>query len=243
VFADFTAEALAAVAADTAATLPRHRLPGVDRLEPRRRPVRLPLVRRRPAQDPAGPADHGDPPGAFVLYYGDEIGMPDVARAAELERDPMTAGGLGGQLSRDRARTPMHWDASASGGFTPRASPGFRWATGRQQRGRPAGRPGSLLVFTRDLIRLRKAGATPDLARYEQLTLDGGLWVYRSGPLLVAANMADTPAPLPPQAGEVLLRTGDGPRAGPGPWEGLIARSGQWSSRPHIIVGDAVTGC
>jgi glycosidase len=167
-------------------------------------------------------------PGAFVLYYGDEIGMPDVAVPPELERDPMTAGGLGGQLSRDRARTPMHWDASASGGFTTAGKP---WLpVGDPAASNVAAQrddPDSLLVFTRDLIRLRKAGATPDLARYEQLTLDGGLWVYRSGPLLVAANMADTPAPLPPQAGEVLLRTGDGREPVLAPWEGLIARSGQ----------------
>jgi glycosidase len=90
--------------------------------------------------------------------------------------------------------------------------------------------PGSILAFTRDLIRLRKAEAIPDLARYEQLTLDGGLWVYRSGPLLVAANLADGPAPLPQppsQAGEVLLRTGDGREPVLAPWEGLVARSSQ----------------
>jgi glycosidase len=171
-------------------------------------------------------------PGAFVLYYGDEIGMPDVAVPPELERDPMTAGGLGGQLSRDRARTPMHWDASASGGFTTAGEP---WLPA----GDPAASnvaaqrddPDSLLTFTRDLIRLRKAEATPDLSRYQQLTLDNGLWVYRVGPLLIAVNMAGISATVTAPAGEILTRTGDGPAAGDGalvlaPWEGLIARAG-----------------
>jgi glycosidase len=125
----------------------------------------------------------------------------------------------------------MHWDASPSGGFTgERARP---WLP----LGDPAacnvadqrGDPGSILAFTRELIRLRKAQATPDLARYQQLTLDGGLWVYQVGPLLVAANLAGTPATLTSPAGEVLLRTGDPPGGDAsvlGPWQGLIARAG-----------------
>jgi glycosidase len=122
----------------------------------------------------------------------------------------------------------MHWDASASGGFTTAAKP---WLP----LGDPAAcnvaaqrdDPDSLLTFTRDLIRLRKAEATPDLSRYEQLTLDGGLWVYRSGPLLVAANLADTPATLTSPPGEILLCTGEGNEPVLAPWEGLIARPGQ----------------
>jgi len=96
VFADFTAAELAAVAADTAATLPATACPvwtasnhDVGRFATRwcggdPRKIRLALVIMATL------------PGAFVLYYGDEIGMPDVAVPPELERDPMTAGGLGG---------------------------------------------------------------------------------------------------------------------------------------------------
>jgi alpha-glucosidase len=233
VFADFTADALAGVAADTAAGLPPTACPvwtasnhDVGRFATRwcggdPRKIRLALLIMATL------------PGAFVLYYGDEIGLPDVAVPPELERDPMTAGGLGGQLSRDRARTPMLWDASASGGFT---AGGVRpWLP----LGDPAAcnvaaqrdDPDSLLTFTRALIRLRKAEATPDLARYQQLTLDGGLWVYRVGPLLVAANLAGTPATVSAPAGQVLMRTGEPPAADSGitalgPWEGLIARAG-----------------
>jgi glycosidase len=158
--------------------------------------------------------------------------MPDVAVPPELERDPMTAGGLGGQLSRDRARTPMHWDASASGGFTAAAKPWLPLGdTAACNVAAQRDDPGSILAFTRDLIRLRRTEATPDLGRYEQLTLDGGLWVYRVGPLLVAVNLAGIPAKLTGPAGEVLFRTGEPSPAGEDatvlhPWQGLIARAG-----------------
>ena len=58
-------------------------------------------------------------PGTLVLYYGDEIAMTDVEvpPGAAPGRDDAPAGGAAGK-SRDRARTPMPWDASPSGGFT-----------------------------------------------------------------------------------------------------------------------------
>ncbi len=52
-----------------------------------------------------------------MLYYGDEIGMTDVTVPAELERDPMT-NAHSPQGQRDRARTPMRWNAEPGGGFT-----------------------------------------------------------------------------------------------------------------------------
>jgi alpha-glucosidase len=62
-------------------------------------------------------------PGAVVLYYGDEIGMLDVAVPPELQRDEMTLAEDSQRGNRDRARTPMQWDGSASGGFTAAARP------------------------------------------------------------------------------------------------------------------------
>ena len=69
-------------------------------------------------------------PGTLVLYYGDEIGMTDVHRAARAgqghswRRQPARS-------SRDRGRTPMQWDDSPSGGIhrARRSSAGCRPAT------------------------------------------------------------------------------------------------------------------
>jgi alpha-glucosidase len=183
-------------------------------------------------------------PGAFVLYYGDEIGMTDVAVPPGLQRDKMTRGNLGGQLIRDRARTPMQWDTSPSAGFT---APGV---TPWLPVGNPAaanvaaqrGDPGSVLEFCRALISVRKAelGGGGEVARYQQHPAPPGLWVYRCGGLLVAANFTSEPAaadltgpglPGPGLTGTVLLSTGgtatlEAGRLSLGAWQGLIARAG-----------------
>ena len=45
--------------------------------------------------------------GTPFIYYGEELGMPDVPQATG--HDP---------VGRDPERTPMRWDASPNGGFT-----------------------------------------------------------------------------------------------------------------------------
>ena len=52
------------------------------------------------------------------MYYGDEIGMHDVAIPPELVQDPQELGVPGIGLGRDPERTPMQWDASPNAGFT-----------------------------------------------------------------------------------------------------------------------------
>jgi alpha-glucosidase len=47
--------------------------------------------------------------GTPFIYYGEEIGMPNIEIPAPRKRDPM---------GRDGCRTPMQWDASRGGGFT-----------------------------------------------------------------------------------------------------------------------------
>ena len=69
-------------------------------------------------------------PGTLVLYYGDEIGMTDVTVPPELARDLLAGGSP--QLGRDRARTPMQWDDSPTGGFT---APGVRELAADRRRG------------------------------------------------------------------------------------------------------------
>ena len=57
--------------------------------------------------------------GTPTIYYGDELGMENVAIPPEQEQDPfgLRVPGLG--LGRDPERTPMQWDASANAGFAP----------------------------------------------------------------------------------------------------------------------------
>jgi alpha-glucosidase len=57
--------------------------------------------------------------GTPTLYYGEELGMEDVAIPAELVQDPFEKNVPGLGLGRDPERTPMQWDASANAGFAP----------------------------------------------------------------------------------------------------------------------------
>jgi alpha-glucosidase len=172
-------------------------------------------------------------PGTTVLYYGDEIGMTDVAVPRELRRDAMSRDRGGWDGSRDRARTPMPWDASRSGGFT--ADGVTPWLPlGDTAACNVAGQrrdPGSVLQFCRRLLALRRAELGGGIAPYEIVPAAPGQWAYRVGGLIVAANLSDHPAALPCPVGDVLLGTAAGEPAAErgadqvlGPWQGIVAR-------------------
>jgi len=172
-------------------------------------------------------------PGTAVLYYGDEIGMTDLDVPPELQRDAMTRGTANPGDNRDRGRTPMRWDDSAGAGFTaadvrpwlplpPSSAPNV--AAQRAD-------TGSTLWFCRQLIAMRHAEIGTALAEFELLQGPPGLLAYRVGGLVVAVNLSAEPAPVPAQAGQLLLDT----TAAPGqptlqrpamlqPWQGIVAR-------------------
>jgi len=172
-------------------------------------------------------------PGTTVLYYGDEIGMTDVMVPRELRRDAMSRDRGSWDGSRDRARTPMPWNASRSGGFT--ADGVIPWlplgdASARNVADQRRD-PGSMLQFCRSLLNLRRAELGDQVAPYELLPAAPGQWAYRIGGLVVAANLTDEPAVLPRPAREILLSTTGGQAAAAsaaghvlGPWQGIVAR-------------------
>lgn len=94
--------------------------------------------------------------GTPTLYYGDEIGMIDVAIPPRFRRDTRARNEPG--LARDPQRTPMQWDASPNAGFTkgtpwlPIAADADRTNVDMQSRD-----PDSLLSLYRRLIALRGA--------------------------------------------------------------------------------------
>ncbi len=229
VFARFTAQDLSRVVGATLARLPAGACPAwtasnhdVGRFPTRwcggdERKVRLALLVLATL------------PGTTVLYYGDEIGMTDVAVPPALRRDKMSREGDGWEGSRDRARTPMQWDGSPSAGFT--ADGVTPWlpcgdAAARNVAGQRRD-PRSVLRFCRALLDLRRAEFAGTVARYEMLPAPEGQWAYRVGGLTVVANFSGWPAALPCPAGEVLLSTAErpSPRAPLGAWEGVISRT------------------
>jgi alpha-glucosidase len=143
-------------------------------------------------------------PGAFVLYYGDELGMVDSDIAADQQRDPLTAGGLNGQWPRDNARAPMRWTSAPAGDF----STGRPWLpihpdpsdnVESQQRD-----PQSTLVLTRALIQLHAEHLSHSEAAYREVEVSGSRWRFDSGRLSIAANFSDQPITVD-QPGPVLL--------------------------------------
>jgi alpha-glucosidase len=241
VFARFTASALAGVVAATLAALPDGACPvwtgsnhDVGRFATRwgdgdDRRTRLALLILCTL------------PGAVVLYYGDEIGMTDVAVPLESQRDEMTLGATDRRGNRDRGRTPMQWDATPLGGFTTAARPWLPLGdtAARNVAGQRAD-PASVLALARELVALRRAELGGRVAPYAELTSDGAVWAYRCGGLTIAANLSDEPAEWAGPGGEVLLSTAGPATAGPatggpvpaagGPvtlaaWQGIVMRT------------------
>src|SRR6266478_5413984 len=58
--------------------------------------------------------------GTPTIYYGDEIGMPQVPIPTDRVCDPFERNVPGIGCGRDGARTPMQWDATANAGFSTR---------------------------------------------------------------------------------------------------------------------------
>jgi alpha-glucosidase len=131
--------------------------------------------------------------GTPVLYYGDEIGLPQLDVPADARRD------IGG---RDGARTPMPWNGAWSDPWLPL---GEATSVAAQHAD-----PDSILSFTRALLSRRRS--TPDLLEgaYESLPAPPGVWAYRRGEsIVIALNLADEPArfegrELAPWEGAVL---------------------------------------
>jgi alpha-glucosidase len=111
--------------------------------------------------------------GLPVVYYGDELGLPDADVAGDQIKDPWgkLVPGLG--LGRDPERSPMPWNTTAGYGFT-QASPWLPFVRGAgslsvaaQER-----QPDSMLHLYRHLIHLRRT--MPALMEGDYRSMDVG---------------------------------------------------------------------
>ncbi len=97
--------------------------------------------------------------GTPVLYYGDELGLPDAEVPLDRRQDPWGFN-VAQRLSRDPARTPMPWADGGSAGFST-APPEKLWLPlGKDHRALSVERQmeddGSMLAFYQRLLKLRK---------------------------------------------------------------------------------------
>ena len=146
--------------------------------------------------------------GTPVLYYGDELGMPQTEIPLERVLDVR---------DRDGARTPMPWgDVEWHKAWLPLGDGVHSVAEQRED-------PGSTLSLCRELIALR--GSRPELASgsYEPLETTSRVWAWRRGSSsVVAVNLSDERAELD-IGGRVLLSTGGSENGSAlDPWEGVV---------------------
>jgi alpha-glucosidase len=108
--------------------------------------------------------------GTPTCYYGDELGMQNVAIPLELMHDP--PGKDNPEYSRDPQRTPMQWDGSANAGFcAPKVTPWLPVADDYQIYNVADEQhvPRSMLMFTQRLLELRRALPALALGSYQSI--------------------------------------------------------------------------
>jgi alpha-glucosidase len=153
--------------------------------------------------------------GTPTIYYGDEIGMHDVAMPDERIQDPQGKN-LGPEFTRDPQRTPMQWDASENAGFTT-GEPWLPIADDYRERNVEAQRedPGSILSLHRRLIDLRHREPALHVGRYVPVCVQQDMLAYMRKAdgrrFLIALNLAHAPGILEPSnlqiSGEVRIAT------------------------------------
>ncbi len=141
-------------------------------------------------------------PGAFYLYQGEELGLPEVLDLpAEARQDPIFAQTEGREIGRDGCRVPMPWtvDSSGSFGFSAVPAPADPWMPtpigwGSYGADAQANDPQSMLWWYRSIFSTRRnlTGALVWLDSQHDNVL-----VFSRGDLVIAANFGSEPVTLP----------------------------------------------
>jgi len=177
--------------------------------------------------------------GTPVLYYGDEIGMPDTPVRKEELQDALGKRHWPSPRGRDPERTPMHWRNARGAGFTSAESrPWLPIGDAARNVEDQQADPGSILTFVRDLIALRRTSPDLHAGQYRQLKSPRNTWAWQRGAAtVVAVNLSGRRVRIPDLSGRILIsttRSRDGERVadglGLGPWEGAICFSASTSA-------------
>jgi alpha-glucosidase len=140
--------------------------------------------------------------GTPFIYYGEEIGMPDVRLRHGQIQDPPGLRYWPFYKGRDGCRAPLPWNAGTNGGFTT-GTPWLPLASGFAERNVELQRrdPRSVWSFYRDLLALRRASAALRRGSFEMIGLPcrRGLAYRRNvekGQALVGLNFGPSPLRL-----------------------------------------------
>jgi alpha-glucosidase len=154
--------------------------------------------------------------GTPTLYYGDEIGMHQVAIAPDQVRDPFEKNVPGIGVGRDGCRTPMQWDATPDAGFST-AQPWLPVPDDyiHENAANLGADKQSILSLYRALIKLRKQTPALVSGAYVPIAAQGDLLLYTrqddQGSILIALNLGDQPVSIMSEpigvSGNILLST------------------------------------
>jgi alpha-glucosidase len=151
-------------------------------------------------------------PGTLTMYYGEEIGMTNVAIPPDEVQDPAEKNEPGLGLGRDPERTPMQWNGSVSGGFTT----GRPWLpiNSDHQEGNVVAREHdetSILHLYRKVIALRRSRPTLISGKIQSIRADGSVLRYErrgdSDRILVLLNMGTDSVQMTIESGTILAST------------------------------------
>lgn len=155
--------------------------------------------------------------GTPTLYYGDEIGMRNVAIPKDEIQDPQGLLMPGKNLSRDPIRTPMQWDTTTNSGFTT-GKPWLRLDENWKDNNVEAQKkdPSSLLHFYRRVIALRQIEPSLYSGDYYPVITNGSLLAFirkaaGSSSFLIVLNLTGEVAVYEPEEesrnGTIILST------------------------------------
>jgi alpha-glucosidase len=185
--------------------------------------------------------------GTPTLYYGDELGMLDVAIPPELVQDPWEKNVPGLGLGRDPERTPMQWSIAPNAGFST-GTPWLPISADYPTRNVDVERadPTSMLSLYRALLKLRREQPALSTGDYVALDLEPEVFAFqrRSGTntftILLNFSSRSKQLELPSQLGVTELALSTDPARGIsrvertfslGPDEGVVLRSQRADSR------------
>src|ERR1700730_4518001 len=154
--------------------------------------------------------------GTPTLYYGDEIGMHQVAIAPDQVRDPFEKNVPGIGVGRDGCRTPVQWNATARAGLSA-TQPWLPVADDflHENVVNLDADARSILNLYRALIGLRQKWPQLVSGNYAPIMADGNLLLYRrqseGKSIAIALNLGAEPVSIASAAaglsGEILLST------------------------------------
>jgi alpha-glucosidase len=150
--------------------------------------------------------------GTPMMYYGEEIGMTDVAIPAAEVQDPAEKNEPGKGMGRDPERTPMQWDSSPRAGFT-EGTPWLRLAPdhARVNVATLSDQSDSMLSLYRTLIGLRNSNAALNSGRIERVASNGQVLRYErvdeEQRFAVLLNLSESHEDAPIASGRILVST------------------------------------